>query len=246
MSIVTDLKVLYKVALAPIHGASHPERLESFYSDQAEHYDRSRAGLLHGRRELMESLPAPRGGVWVEMGGGTGENLEHLGRRRERLSRIYVVDLSPSLLAIAQRRKDTSEWINVELAKADATTFAPPAGPADVVTFSYSLTMIPDWFKAIDRAWEILRPGGSIGVVDFYVSRKHPARGRARHPWTTRTLWPAWFASDNVFLTPEHVEYLHHRFEPVEFSEHLGEHRVVTRYAPAVRIPFYRFIGTKP
>lgn len=245
MSIVTDLKVLYKVAVAPIRGSSHPERLESFYRDQADHYDRSRAGLLHGRRELMRSLPAPEGGVWVEMGGGTGENLEHLGSRLPRLSKAYVVDLSPSLLAVARRRKETLGWSNVEIVEADATTFAPPAGPADVVTFSYSLTMIPDWFKAIDRAWGILRPGGAIGVVDFYVSRKHPAPGRVRHSRVTRTLWPAWFASDNVFLSPDHVEYLHHRFEPVEFSEHLGEHGGIIKHSPTVRIPYYRFIGIK-
>lgn len=242
---VTNLKLLYRLALAPIRGASHPERLESFYRDQADHYDRSRAGLLHGRRGLMKSLPAPDSGVWVEMGGGTGENLEHLGGRLPRLSKVYVVDLSPSLLAVARRRKEALGWSNVEVVEADATTFDPPAGPADVVTFSYSLTMIPDWFAAIDRAWEMLRPGGVIGVVDFYVSRKHPAPGRVRHPWTTRTLWPAWFASDNVFLSPDHVEYLHHRFEPLEFSEHLGEHGHVARYAPTIRIPFYRFVGIK-
>jgi S-adenosylmethionine-diacylgycerolhomoserine-N-methlytransferase len=241
LSIVTDLKVLYKVAVAPIRGESHPERLESFYADQAEHYDRSRAKMLHGRRELVRSLPTPEGGVWVELGGGTGENLEHLGERRERLSKIYVVDLSPSLLAIAQRRKDTSGWLNVELAKEDAALFEPPAGPADVVTFSYSLTMMPDWFAAIDRAHGMLRPGGTVGVVDFYVSRKHPEPGRVRHPWTTRALWPAWFAADNVFLSPEHVEYLHHRFEPVRFSERRGR----AGWLPGVSIPYYTFVGTK-
>ena len=45
-------------------------------------------------------------------------------------------------------------------AAADATTFQPDAGKADVVTFSYSLTMIPDWFAAIDNALAMLRPAG--------------------------------------------------------------------------------------
>jgi len=30
---------------------------------------------------------------------------------------------------------------------------------------------IPDWFLAIDNALRILKPGGIIAVVDFYVSR---------------------------------------------------------------------------
>ena len=51
---------------------------------------------------------------------------------------------------------------------ADATRFRPPEGAADVVTFSYSLTMIPDWFAALENAAAMLKPGGTIGVVDFY------------------------------------------------------------------------------
>lgn len=81
--------------------------MESFYRDQADLYDRSRAGLLRGRRELMDLLPVPETGVWVEMGGGTAENLEHLGQHRQRLSKVYLVDLSPSLLSVARRRQDT-------------------------------------------------------------------------------------------------------------------------------------------
>ena len=49
------------------------------------------------------------------------------------------------------------------------TTFE-PEGPADVVTFSYSLTMIPDWVRALEQAWALLKPGGTIGIVDFYVA----------------------------------------------------------------------------
>lgn len=242
MQLLKDLRLLYRLALAPIRGSSHPERLESFYKEQADQYDRSRAGLLHGRRGLMERLPTPEGGTWIEMGGGTGENLEHLGDRLKRLSKVYLVDLSPSLLEVAHRRKTRLGWSNVELVEADATTFEPPTGPVDVVTFSYSLTMIPDWFAAVDRAHQLLRPGGVIGAVDFHVSRKHPAPGRVRHPWTARAFWPAWFARDNVFLSSDHVEYLRHRFEPVHFSEHAGRVTGV----PGVRVPFYQFVGKNP
>lgn len=241
MSLAAKLKVLYRLALAPIRGASHAERLESFYRDQANFYDRSRAGLLPGRRELMELLPVPDAGAWVEMGGGTGANLEHLDeRRRSRLSKIYVVDLSSSLLEVARQRKETHEWSNVELVQADATTFTPPV-EVDVVTFSYSLTMIPDWFSAVDRAWELLRPGGVIGVVDFYVSRKYPSPGRVRHPWLTRAFWPTWFAFDNVNLSADHIEYLHTRFEPTHFSEHRGG----MKHLPVTQVPYYQFVGTK-
>jgi S-adenosylmethionine-diacylgycerolhomoserine-N-methlytransferase len=241
MSFAADIKVLWHLAVAPTRGETHAERLESFYGGQADAYDDFRARLLPGREELFAALPAPEHGVWVDMGGGTGRNLECLGNRLSRLGKIYVVDLAPSLLEVARRRVADHGWTNVETIAADATRFEPPAGQADVVTFSYSLTMIPDWFAAIEQAWRILRPGGVIGVVDFYVSRKHPQTDRARHSWATRHFWPAWFGYDNVFPHPDHLPFLERRFAPREIIERTAK----LPYLPLVRAPYYIFVGEK-
>jgi S-adenosylmethionine-diacylgycerolhomoserine-N-methlytransferase len=239
MSFLRDLKVYLHLFLTPIRGRTHAERLNSFYGPQADGYDATRARFLRGRRELYELLPTPDGGAWYELGGGTGANLEHLGDRIHRLANVYLVDLSTGLLQAARKRAEARGWANVEIIAADVLTFPPPRTPADVVTFSYSLTMIPDWFLAIDRAWQLLRPGGVIGVVDFYNSRKHPDAGHVRHPWSTRVFWPLWFNPDNVFPSPDHVPYLHRRFEVRHFSEHRA------RVGP-LRMPYYLFVGRKP
>lgn len=241
MGFFSDLQVLYHLAVKPIRGDSHQERLESFYSGQAEAYDDFRKRLLQGRQELWDSLPAPEGAVWVDMGGGTGSNLDYFGARLAELQKVYVVDLSPSLLKVAQQRIADHGWTNVETVEADATRWQPPAGQADVVTFSYSLTMIPDWFAAIDNAWRMLKPGGLIGVVDFYVSRKYAAAGQAQHGWFTRTFWPTWFSSDNVFPSPDHVPYLQYKFEQLSCEEREAS----IPYMFFVATPYYRFVGRK-
>jgi S-adenosylmethionine-diacylgycerolhomoserine-N-methlytransferase len=241
MSVAADLKVLYHLTFAPIRGRTHAARLASFYGGQAEAYDSFRQRLLPGREELVRLLELPEGGVWVDLGGGTGANLEFAQGRLARLSRALVVDLCAPLLEIAERRISKNGWTNVETTVADATTFV-PREPVDVVTFSYSLTMIPDWFAAIDRALEMLKPGGTIGVVDFHVSRKHSEAGRAEHGWLTRALLPLWFGQDNVFLSPDHLGYLRHRFRPVA----LREDRTRIPYLPLVRAPYYLFVGQKP
>lgn len=242
MSFRSELNILYHMLLSPIRGHSHAERLESFYQGQATGYDALRSRLLHGRQDLWKALQAPEGGIWVDMGGGTGWNLTYLGASLNRLAHMYVVDLSPSLLAMAQDRIDRSGWRNVTPVEADVTRFTPDRAPVDVVTFSYSLTMIPDWFAALEQAWNLLRPGGTIGVVDFYVSRKYPAEYAKRHSWLTRSFWPVWFNSDNVFPSPDHVPYLHRHFETEMFSEHAG----TMPYMPGVRVPYYLYIGRKP
>lgn len=240
MNAIADLRTLYHLIATPIRGNTHAERLESFYRAQAPGYDRFRERLLQGRRELCDRLPLADGARWVDLGGGTGANLEFARDRVTKLKSVIVVDLSRSLLEVARERLRTRAWNHVELAEADATTYAPPV-PADVVTFSYSLTMIPDWFAAIDRAWEMLRPGGVLGVVDFYVSRKHASREN-RHNWWTRTFWPTWFAADNVNLSPDHLPYLQRRFQEMELIQ--ASARVP--YLPLGRVPYYIFLGQKP
>lgn len=241
MALLNDLRILYHLALRPVRGASHAQRMENFYSGQAAGYDDFRKRLLQGREEVYSTLGKEGGRVWVDFGGGTGANLECIGDAIRTFDRIYVVDLATSLLDVVRARSDKNGWTNVEAVTADATQWTPPEGAADVVTFSYSLTMIPDWFAAIDNAYRVLRPGGRIGVIDFYVARKYPSQSMARHGWSTRTFWPIWFSSDNVFPNPDHLPYLQRRFEPVL----LHEKKAKVPYMPLMRTPYYQFIGKK-
>jgi len=240
MSFVADLKVLYRLAVAPIRGNTHQERLESFYSGQADAYDAFRKRLLHGREELYRLLPTPADGIWVEMGAGTGSNLEFLAERIDILRQVHLVDLSPSLIRIADQRIARHGWRNARTHVRDVTTFDLPES-ADVVTFSYSLTMIPDWFAALENALRILKPGGTLGVVDFYVSRKYPAAGFVRHGWWTRHFWPLWFGNDNVNPNSDHIPYLHRLAE----AGHLAEHRGKVPWLPFIEAPYFVFVGRK-
>ncbi len=236
-----DLRILWHLVISRATGNTHEERLESFYQGQAGGYDAFRRRLLHGREDLFAHLPAEPGGIWVDLGAGTGENAERWGERLAGFSKAYLVDLSSSLLKVADERIKARGWTNVSTAHADATKFVPPEGSADVVTMSYSLTMIPDWFAAIDQAYRMLKPGGVIGVVDFFIARKYPADGLKKHAWSTRTFWPTWFANDNVFLNPDHIPYLQNRFETIELEQRRGK----VPYMPLVRAPHYYFIGKK-
>ncbi|NUM56750.1 MAG: class I SAM-dependent methyltransferase [Candidatus Hydrogenedentes bacterium] len=242
MALAKDIKAAFHMAFAPIRGETHADRLDSFYRAQASVYDDSRKKLLHGRDALYQRLPKPDGGVWIEMGGGTGENLERIGERIRALRSVYVVDLSESLLEVARERIERNKWTNVHTVREDAASFAPPEGRADVVTFSYSLTMIPDWFAAIDHAVALLSPGGALGAVDFYVARKYPAAGLASHSRFTRHVWPAWFGMDNVYLSPDHLPYLRRKL----ISLTCIEQRARIGYLFGLRVPHYVFIGRKP
>lgn len=70
-------------------------------------------------------------------------------------SHVYLVDFSPSLCDVARARFQRLGWKNVSVVCQDARTFRlpeestdplTPAG-ADVITMSYSLSMIPGWYS---------------------------------------------------------------------------------------------------
>jgi S-adenosylmethionine-diacylgycerolhomoserine-N-methlytransferase len=242
MSVFSELKMLYHLAVAPVRGDTHAARLENFYNRQAQGYDAFRRRLLHGRAELNRAIIPPPGATWLDIGGGTGENLEHLGDRLPLLQGLWVIDLSESLLQVASERIARHNWTNVHVLRADATSFAFPCpGGADVITFSYSLSMIPDWCAALEHARQLLKPGGIIGVVDFFVSHKHPAPDRRKHGWFTRTFWPTWFAADNVFLSPAPLDWLTRKFQTLRLQE--LQSRVP--YLPLGKVPYFQFMGRK-
>jgi S-adenosylmethionine-diacylgycerolhomoserine-N-methlytransferase len=238
----SDVSCLRQFAHPGAKTASLSDRLDSFYQPQSAEYDSFRERLLRGRRDLLDSLPLPIDGHLIDMGGGTGSSLDYLGARLHELSSVTIVDLCEPLLRIAQQRVTKHGWPNVCVVKADATSYEPPCGQVDAITFSYSLTMIPNWIDAVEHAYNLLRPGGHIGVVDFYVSQKWVREHMVKHSKFTRFFWPMWFSHSNVFLNPAHLELLHRRFRCIR----LLEKRAPLPYMLGLSAPYYSFIGEKP
>jgi S-adenosylmethionine-diacylgycerolhomoserine-N-methlytransferase len=236
--LLADSRVLWQMLRGQSRDGSAAERLQAFYAPQASRYDEFRARLLHGRSELVDRLITPPGGVVVELGGGTGSNIDRFGRRMQRLRRYTLVDLCPALLEQARARARVHR--NVELVEGDVTRFR-PAEPVDCVFFSYSLTMIDDWRAALTNAMSMLKPGGALGVVDFYVSAAKPRAGFARHAAWQRWLWQRWFAHDGVKLSPEHLEALTDAMPDNVRLERQG----ALPYVPGFSVPYYIFIGRK-
>lgn len=146
-------------------------------------YDNFRENFLHARADLMQSVPVKKAGknVWIDVGGGTARNLEFMPADviKKYFSAIYVVDVSPSLLEIAQRRVNAMGLGHiVHIVEHDFTassifkTISGQEGKVDLITFSYSLSMIPDKVGALNNAMRFLKPDGQgvLGVADFFLS----------------------------------------------------------------------------
>lgn len=230
-NLAADARILWRLLRGQPGGASHAERLTRFYTDQADRYDAFRARLLHGREALIEALNVPAGARVVELGGGTGSNLELLDARRPlaSLASAQLVDLCPPLLDQARRRAERLGQ-GFEVIEADAGRWQPDA-PVDRVILSYALTMMPDWLAVLANAERMLAPGGRIGVVDFHL----PGTGLGDR------FRQAWFGHDGVHLSARHLPALQARFAPLWLRR---EHAAVP-YLPGLRAPYYLFVGER-
>ena len=64
----SDYQVLKSMIFANVQGSTQQERLESFYVSQADLYDSYRHRMLYGRFPMISKMPAPKGGVWCDIG----------------------------------------------------------------------------------------------------------------------------------------------------------------------------------
>lgn len=155
-------------------------RMDRMYRYQRHIYDLSRKFYLLGRDRLVRELqPGPRARV-CEIGCGTGRNLVALARRYPD-AEVFGIDASNEMLKTARAtiaRAGLAGRIRIACCLANeldpAATFGLGA-PFDAAVFSYTLSMIPDWGRAIDRAVEVLRPAGVLAIVDFSEQRGLPA-----------------------------------------------------------------------
>ena len=154
-------------SVAPNHAAL----MDKVYRRQRYFYDFTRKYYLFGRDRAIRELQLPAGARLVEVGCGTARNLVRIARRYPN-SPLFGLDASFEMLRTAGRSiKRAKLDRHVVLAHGYAEALSPAlfgeSEPFDVVVFSYSLSMIPDWRLALKAAHSALAPGGRIHIVDF-------------------------------------------------------------------------------
>lgn len=124
------------------------------------------------RRKAIAALRLGPGDEVLEVGVGSGRNLPYLLDAIGSGGSVVGVDLSAGMLAEARKVVAKRGASNVELIQADASTVN-LGRDFDAVLFSLSYSAIPAAVRpaALALAWERLRPGGRLVVLDGGVAR---------------------------------------------------------------------------
>lgn len=231
-----DLRVLLQFLRGRRGSVDHAAALNAFYGPQADSYDRFRERLLPGRQALMQALPLADGMRVVDFGAGTGRHWLYVEDKIGRLAQLDLVDLCTPLLDIAGTR--FAGFPRVRATRADATAWRAEQ-PADMVIMSYSLSMMPDWRAVLGNALGQLKPGGILGIVDFYTLPAAPPAPLRSLSRASRWFWPRWFGHDGVWLRPEVLPTL----LALGPSLTLVQSQAGLPYLPFVKAPWFLWIG---
>ncbi len=140
------------------------------------------------RRELVAQLAAHRPRTLLDVATGTGGVAIALAAETE--ARITGVDISDAMLERGRERVRSSALsgrIALEPARAEALPY--PSDSFDAVSFTYLLRYVADPAATLVELARVIRPGGHMASLDFYV----PPSLVWRAAWRayTRSLLPA-------------------------------------------------------
>jgi len=181
------------------------ERLNNLYRFQRHFYDLTCLFFLFGRDDLLRRMDVLPGERVLEIGCGTGRNLLKLAQLQPE-AKIYGLDASDEMLKTAGANLDAhnkQKDIVLQQGLAEEFNFRQSfylREPFDKIFISYSLSMFPQWQKAILNALENLKPEGDLYILDFWD-------GAGLSSWFVG-LRAWWLSLFKVYYRPEFLEFL--------------------------------------
>jgi S-adenosylmethionine-diacylgycerolhomoserine-N-methlytransferase len=157
--------------------------MDRIYRNQRYVYDFTRKYYLFGRDSLIRDLGLGPGQRLVEIGCGTARNLIAIARRYPQ-AQLYGLDASAEMLETARHQVARAELQErITLVHGLAENLSPSVFGQDGfehALFSYSLSMIPDWRRALQASAQALSNQGLVHIVDFGDFQNLPGRTALR------------------------------------------------------------------
>jgi SAM-dependent methyltransferase len=150
-------------------------------------YDaKERAGLPQGAVSASLGCGNPTaladlrpGETVLDLGSGGGIDVFLSARRVGPAGKVYGLDMTDDMLALARSNQRAAGVENVEFLKGDIEAIPLPANSVDVVISNCVINLAEDKDRALAEAFRVLKPGGRFAVAD--VVARGPVDHAIRH-----------------------------------------------------------------
>jgi demethylmenaquinone methyltransferase/2-methoxy-6-polyprenyl-1,4-benzoquinol methylase len=182
------------MASPPAPAGARKQHALTLFAGLPRHYDRAGAALSFGqdprwRAALVGAVPVGPEDRVLDVATGTGMVAAALVRRTG--SHVTALDQSPEMLAGLHRRLVVDPRLTgrIEPAEGEAEALPFPDASFDALTFTYLLRYVEDPAATLRELARVVKPGGTVGMVEFGV----PPRPLLRAAWRlyTRAFMPA-------------------------------------------------------
>jgi len=131
--------------------------------------------LVRVRAKSIDALELAPGNAVLELGCGSGRNFALIEERIGSRGALIGVDISPRMLARAEKLARRRRWTNVYLTRDDAATYSPSRSLQGVL-FCFSYSTMRDRLRILESAWQLLDVGGRMVITDARLRPGWPRR----------------------------------------------------------------------
>lgn len=185
-----------EMAAMRMTNSTPPSKVKELFDRLAPEYDQMNNVITLGvqklwRQETLQYLNFVPKEKILDVCCGTGHWTIDLAKKTDQQSKIYGIDFSSKMLAVARQKINNSNLAaKIKLQTADAMHLPFVADSFDLVTIGFGLRNVSDFHQVLREMIRVVRPGGQIACLET----SKPPVGPLRWGWQAYFELVPWLA----------------------------------------------------